>query len=303
MHCSVCRRNPRTCLLSSTEQIRTLSYIIWLFVFLIFSRSETNSSSRVLHFSFCALIFGCVFQFSLLFSNQFLSSLIEATIDWVKNSREMGKVEKHSPSPTYSKSGSKRSKMVIKAVRQPDENVTGQHASENTATKMDETDRDTSETDENWQTVTNQRSNKLQKTNSHAPTTAMSFFGQAVPQKLKTDGVHSYFSFGGNDTRSKPIFRQTALQKSPPLQQSSASGASSTYVGGRRKKSNLPPFKLELEAQQKPMEIRVLNDLVKHNDRLNVNTASYSTHPQSRHVLLVFANDSPTYEILFESSS
>ena len=175
----------------------------------------------------------------------------------------MGKVEKHSPSPTYSKSGSKRSKMVIKAVRQTDEIATGQHASENTATKMDETvetDRDTSETVDNWQTVTNQRSNKLQKNNSHAPTTAMSFFGQAVPQNLKTDGVHSYFSFGGNDTRSKPIFRQTALQKSPPMQQPSASGASSTYVGGRRKKSNLPPFKLEFEAQQKPMEIQVLND-------------------------------------------
>ena len=51
------------------------------------------------------------------------------------------------------------------------------------------------------------------------------------------------------------------------------------------------------------MEIQVLNDLVKHNDRLNVNAASYSTHPQSRHVVLVFANDSPTYEMLFESSS
>jgi hypothetical protein len=108
----------------------------------------------------------------------------------------------------------------------------------------------------------------------------MSFFGQTVPQNLKTDGVHSYFSFGGNDTRSKPIFRQTASQKLPPIQQPPAPGASSTYVGGGRKKSNLPPFKLEFEAQQKPMEIQVLNHLVKHNDRLNVNTASYSTHPQ-----------------------
>ena len=131
----------------------------------------------------------------------------------------------------------------------------------------------------------------------------MSFFGQTVPQNLKTDGVHSYFSFGGNGTRSKPIFRQTASQKSPPMQQPSASGASSTYVGGRRKRANLPPFKLEFEAQQKPIEIQVLNDLVKHNDRLNVNAASYSTHPQSSHVLLIFANDSPTYEMLFENSS
>ena len=51
------------------------------------------------------------------------------------------------------------------------------------------------------------------------------------------------------------------------------------------------------------MQIQVLSDRVKHNDRLNVNTASYSTHPQSRHVLLVIVNDLPTYEILFESSS
>jgi hypothetical protein len=89
----------------------------------------------------------------------------------------MGKVEKLSPSPTCSKSGSKRSKMIVEAVRQTDENATGQHARENTAMKMDETDRETSETDENWQTVTNQRSNKVQKTNTHAPTTTMSFFG------------------------------------------------------------------------------------------------------------------------------
>jgi hypothetical protein len=56
--------------------------------------------------------------------------------------------------------------MVIKTVRQTDENATGQHASENTATKTDDTvdtNGERSETDENWQTVTNERSNKLQK--------------------------------------------------------------------------------------------------------------------------------------------
>ena len=248
---------------------------------------------------FCALIFGCVFQFNLLFSNQFLSSLIEPTIYRGRNLQEMGKAEKLSPSPTYSKSGSKRSKMIVKAVRQTDKNATGQHATATSAMKMDEaveTDRETSESDENWQTVMNQRSNKIQKTNNHAPTTTMSFFGQKIPQDQKTSGVHSYFSFGGNGTRTRPTSPQHGLEKSSP-------GGSSANTDGRRKKSNLPPFKLEFEAQQKPMEIRVLNDLVKHNGRLNVNTASYSTHPQSRHVLLVFANDAPTYEILFESSS
>ena len=56
--------------------------------------------------------------------------------------------------------------MIVKAVRRTDENVTGQHASENTAMKMDETvetDRETSETDENWQTVTKRRSSKQKK--------------------------------------------------------------------------------------------------------------------------------------------
>ena len=133
--------------------------------------------------------------------------------------------------------------------------------------------------------------------------TAMSFFGQSIPQNLKTDRVHSYFSFGGNDTRSKPIFRSDASQKSSSMQQQRPPGESSLYTEGRRKKSNLPPFKLEFETQQKPMEIQVLNDLVKHNGRLNVNTASYSIHPQSSHVLLIFANDSPTDEMLFESGS
>ena len=56
-------------------------------------------------------------------------------------------------------------------------------------------------------------------------------------------------------------------------------------------------------AQKKPMEVQVFKDLVKHNNRLNVNTASYSTHPQSRHALLIFANNSPIHEILSESSS
>ena len=208
----------------------------------------------------------------------------------------MGKVEELSPSPTYSKSGSKRSKMIVKAVRQTDENATGQDASENTAMKMDETDRETSEIDENWQTVMNQRSNKIQKTNTHAPMTAMSFFGYTVPQYLKTYGVHSYLCVRRDDTQLKPISRPYASEKLSP-------GGSLAYTEGRRTRANLPPFNVEFEAQQKPMEIQVLNDLVKHNDRLNVNAASYSTHPQSSHVLLIFANDSPTYEMLFENGS
>ena len=105
----------------------------------------------------------------------------------------MGKAEKLSPSPTYPKSGSKRTKVILEAVRRTDENTIRQHARESAAMKMDETietDRETIETDEQWQTVSNQRSNKIQKTNTHAPTTTMSFFGQKIPQNSKTSGVH-----------------------------------------------------------------------------------------------------------------
>ena len=211
----------------------------------------------------------------------------------------MGKAEKLSPSPTYPKGGSKRIKTILEAVRRTDENAIRQLARENAAMKMDETietDRHTSDFDQKWQTVNNPRLKKIPKNNTHAPTTTMSFFGQTVPQDSKADGVHSYFSFGANEARAKSKFHQHASEKLSPSE-------SSAPIDGRRKRANLPPFKLEFDCQRKPMEIQVLNELVKHNSGLNVNAASYSTNPQSRHVLLVFANDSPTYEILFESSS
>ena len=60
--------------------------------------------------------------------------------------------------------------------------------------RMDETigtNRETSTTDKKWQTVSEQRSNTIQKTNTHAPTTTMSFFGQKIPQDPKTSAVRS----------------------------------------------------------------------------------------------------------------
>ena len=76
----------------------------------------------------------------------------------------MAKVEKQSPSSTYSKSESKRAKMIVKTVRRTDRNATGQNASKNTAMKMDETvetNGETSESDEDWQTVVHKRLNKI----------------------------------------------------------------------------------------------------------------------------------------------
>ena len=122
--------------------------------------------------------------------------------------------------------------------------------------KMDETvetDREAIEADEKWQTVSNQRSNKIQKSNTHAPTTTLSFFRQPIPQNLKDDGVYSHFSFRGNNARTKPTFPQHALEKSSP-------GGSSAPIDGRRRRANLPPFKLEFDAHQKPIEFQVFND-------------------------------------------
>ena len=122
----------------------------------------------------------------------------------------MGKAEKLSPSPTYPKGGSKRTQVILEAVRRTDENA---------PIKLDETtetNRETSETDEKWRTVHNQRSNTIQKTNTHEPNTTMRFFGQPIPQDSKADGVHSHFPFGANDTRTKLTFPQLALEKSSP---------------------------------------------------------------------------------------
>ena len=107
----------------------------------------------------------------------------------------------------------------------------------------------------------------------------MSCFGQTIRQNLRTDRVHSYFSCRGNDTRLKPTSRQDISQKSNPSEPS-------TYVEGGEAKQG--------EAQQRPMEIQVLDDPMTHNNRLNVNAASYSIYPQPSHVLLTFANGSPT---------
>ncbi len=46
----------------------------------------------------------------------------------------------------------------------------------------------------------------------------------------------------------------------------------------------------------------MLNDLVKYNNGLNVSTSSYSKHISSKHALLLFVNDSLTYELLFKNN-
>ena len=105
----------------------------------------------------------------------------------------MGAAEKISPSPSHLKGESKRTTVILEPVMRTDQNAIRQHARENAAMKMDETietDRETSKVDGDWQVVSNQRSNKMQKTNTHTPTATMSFSEQTIPQNSKTDGVH-----------------------------------------------------------------------------------------------------------------
>ena len=137
-----------------------------------------------------------------------------------------------------------------------------------------------------WKTINSQRSNKIQKTTTKNSTTTCPMSEQTTQASKAPTSVHNYFSFGENQTRAKPKFNSVIRN-----------------TNEQKTKTNFPPFKIEFENQQKPIEIHVLNELVKHNNKLNVSSASYSSYPQSRHVLLLFANDSFSYEFLVEKSA
>ena len=178
---------------------------------------------------------------------------------------------------------------------------------------------------EDWKTVSGHRLNKMQKINpiSDSSTTSTLFeqtttpnntiseattnstsFKQTTKQNNPIEGVHSYFSFTGVETRAKPTLnRKSPREPSNRLQKQHEAELSSESIPNRKIKVNLPPFKLEFEYQQKPLEIHVLNNLVKYNGQLNVSAAIYSTHPQFQHALLLFANDSLTYETLLDPTS
>lgn len=139
---------------------------------------------------------------------------------------------------------------------------------------------------DDWKTVSSQRSNKIQKTNAKDSVTTCPMTEQLNQANKAPTGIHTYFTFGENQTRTKP--KSTSAMKN---------------FSAQNRKNNFPPFKIEFENQQKPIEIHVLNELVKNNNKLNVSSASYSSYPQSRHVLLLFANDSSSYELLFENNT
>ena len=260
--------------------------------------SYTNGKKYLFTFLFVRLKFGCVFEFrsSLI---KAITLLIETTLVCVKHPCVMGKAGTLSLSSNSSKEGSKRTKLRIET------GATGQREAEDEGMQVDEliaSNRVTSDASENWKTVSRKRSNPFQKSNAQAATTNEALFAP-VAQSSLTSGVHSYFSFGSADLRAKPKRPIFNSAKTAPTQQQQSSSALPFTNERKRQKSTLPPVKVAFERQQKPAEIHVLNDLVKHDNRLHVSSASYSTLPHSRHVLLVYANDSATYEMLLESNS
>ena len=218
----------------------------------------------------------------------------------------MGKVEKHPPSRSSPKGVSNKSAVSSEIVKQINESSLKRNVNGSNQKQLEDTINDTTDMNDiadSWKTVHSARSNKIQRTNQNVQSSSMTFFGLPVPQNPSAGQVHSYFSSDDNAVRAKPNFNRPVFDRTPPSHQSSNKADSMKPVESTRRPVKLPPFKLEFENQQRPAEILVLNDLVKHNNHLNVNTARYLTHHQSRHLLLLFANDSSTYELLLQPNS
>ncbi|CAF4712236.1 unnamed protein product [Rotaria sp. Silwood1] len=141
---------------------------------------------------------------------------------------------------------------------------------------------------------------KTQKRKTTVISTTDAQSQQINPSDMITEGVHSYFSFEKAETKPRPLSPKKNSQGLRRTQaQYSANALLNNNIHERNNQLNLPPFKIVFENQQKPPEIQVLNDLIKQNHKLNISRAFYSKYIQSNNVLLLFANDSSTYEMLF----
>ena len=218
----------------------------------------------------------------------------------------MGKVEKHSPSRVSPKFLPKKSAVSSEVAKQITDCPVKRTIDDCTQKNLEDTVEDTSEMndiDNDWKTVQNIRSDKLQRTNQNVQSPSLAFVDVPVRPNSSAGHVHSYFSSDENFVRSKPNSNRSAFARMPSQHQSTTVANPNKSAATRRRSVPLPPFKLEFENHQKPTEILVLNELVKHNDHLNVDTARYLSHHQSRHLLAIFANDSATYEFLLQPTS
>ncbi len=219
----------------------------------------------------------------------------------------MGKAGKTPSRPSSSSGLFKRSKNSISDENRANENENTNDdeimTAETTTNQTMEVETTANGQDDDWRTANGQRLNKTRKMNTSAATINNTMSANTTQQGKSVGAVHSYFSFGENKTKPKPKPNCNPPMEARREQQQPEISSWGGNGSERRTNAKLPPFKLEFEDQQKPLEIQVLNDMVKKNYRLNVSSASYSTHPHSRHVLLLFANDTSTYEMLFEKSS
>ncbi|CAF0925140.1 unnamed protein product [Rotaria sp. Silwood1] len=220
----------------------------------------------------------------------------------------MGKVEKKSVSLFSTHGLSTKSKALIQTGKQineiNNENKKVEHSDINTNTNILIKKSDESENDEDWETVGYKKASKIQKRKATTTSTTDTQQQQITYSDVTTEGVHSYFSFGKAETKLKPLSTKKNFQGLRRTQaQYQTNSSLNNNINARNNQLHLPPFKIEFENQQKPPEIQVLNDLVKQNHKLNISTAFYSKYIQSHNVLLLFANDSSTYEMLFENSS
>lgn len=218
----------------------------------------------------------------------------------------MGKVEKNSSSRTSSKTIAKQPAIQCELLKQTNDIALKRTAQGSNSIEAETSIDDSTQTHavhDTWTTVQSGRSKKMQKTQQNVASSPLTFFGLPIPQNTTNGQVHSYFASDETTVRPKPTFNRFANDPLSETTKPANKITSSKQISDRRRFSKLPPFKLEFENRQKPAEILVLNELVKHDNHLNVNTARYSTHDQSRHILLLFANDSSSYELLFQSTS
>jgi hypothetical protein len=220
----------------------------------------------------------------------------------------MGKVEKtKSPSIFSTHPHSPTSKALIQIEKIINESDNSQKNLTSLDTNVNETipvDPEDKESHEDWEMVGAKKLNKIRKTKTKVSALNNTQLPQMTHQNIQSEGVHSYFSFGRAEPKIKARSNQHKSQEIPRIKtHHSTLAAIHNNISERHKNSHLPPFKIEFEDQQKPPEIQVLNNLVKYNTRLNVSAATYSKHIESKHVLLLFVNDSTTYELLFKNTS
>lgn len=218
----------------------------------------------------------------------------------------MGKDEKKSLSFFSTDKLPKKPKASIQTEKQlknsqtPEKKLESSHVKANNTMRIESEEQ---EIEENWEIVGAKRLNKIQKTETKL-SSSNNTHSELIDPRIQSEGVHSYFSFGRAEPKVKSGFNKNRLLELPRTEiQHSTQVEMNDNIIERNKNLHLPPFKLEFKDQQKPPEIQVLNDLVKYNNRLNISAASYSKNIQSTHVLLLFVNDSSTYELLFNKNA